>query len=43
MKMKLDPAFKKNILETVLKNSQDGTAKPPDEIGATAIASCEGE
>ena len=43
MKMKLDPGFKKYILETVLKHTQDGPPKPPAEIGAAAIASGEGE
>jgi hypothetical protein len=43
LKMKLDPGFKKYILEMVTKNSQDGPPKPPEETGAAAIASGEGE
>jgi hypothetical protein len=42
LKMKLDPGFKKYILEMVT-NSKDGPPKPPGEIGAAATASGEGE
>jgi hypothetical protein len=42
-KMKLDPSFKKYILEMVSKNSQDGPPKPPEKTVAAAIASGEGE
>ena len=43
LKMKLDPGFKNYILEMVTKNSKDGPPKPPEETGAAAIASGEGE